>query len=76
MRILVTGASGFAGSLLVPRLLSQGHLVRALGRDPVRVKSALARESLSAAASEAEIAQADVLSGEGLSHALDGVERM
>jgi uncharacterized protein YbjT (DUF2867 family) len=74
MRILVTGASGFAGSLLVPRLLSQGHLVRALGRDPVRVKSALARESLSAAAGEAEIAQADVLSGEGLSHALDGVE--
>ena len=34
MRILVTGASGFAGSLLVPRLLADGHHIRALGRDP------------------------------------------
>ncbi len=42
MRILVTGASGFAGSLLVPRLLSDGHAVRALGRDPARVSRALA----------------------------------
>jgi uncharacterized protein YbjT (DUF2867 family) len=42
MRILVTGASGFVGSLLVPRLLSDGHTVRALGRDPERVSAALA----------------------------------
>jgi uncharacterized protein YbjT (DUF2867 family) len=42
MRILVTGASGFVGSLLVPRLLSDGHAVRALGRDPARVCAALA----------------------------------
>ena len=38
MRILVTGASGFVGSLLIPRLLSEGHTVRALGRDPARVQ--------------------------------------
>jgi uncharacterized protein YbjT (DUF2867 family) len=42
MRILVTGASGFAGSLLVPRLLADGHAVRAFGRDPARVSAALA----------------------------------
>ncbi len=42
MRILVTGASGFIGSLLVPRLLRDGHTVRALGRDPARVSMALA----------------------------------
>jgi uncharacterized protein YbjT (DUF2867 family) len=48
MRILVTGASGFAGSLLVPRLLSCGdHTVRALGREPARVSAALAASAAS-----------------------------
>jgi uncharacterized protein YbjT (DUF2867 family) len=36
MRILVTGASGFVGALLAPRLLTDGHHVRALSRDPAR----------------------------------------
>ncbi len=52
MRILVTGASGFVGSLLVPRLLSDGHAVRALGRDPARVTAALARTTATAAFSD------------------------
>jgi uncharacterized protein YbjT (DUF2867 family) len=47
MRILVTGASGFVGSLLVPRLLCTGHSVRALGRDPARVSAALASSAAS-----------------------------
>jgi uncharacterized protein YbjT (DUF2867 family) len=83
MRILVTGASGFAGSLLVPRLLSGGHAVRAFGRDPARVSAALESTSSSASApdqnldlttSEVEILRGDALSGEGLAAALAGVD--
>jgi uncharacterized protein YbjT (DUF2867 family) len=50
MRILVTGASGFVGSLLVPRLLSSGgNTIRAFGRDPARVSAALAASAASVA---------------------------
>jgi uncharacterized protein YbjT (DUF2867 family) len=64
MRILVTGASGFVGSLLVPQLLSDGHTVRALARDEARIDAAPGVEALSG----------DVLTGEGLAPALDDVE--
>ena len=62
MRILVTGASGFVGSLLIPRLRDEGHEVRALARDPSRVTVAV------------EVTRADAYTGEGLAHALEGIE--
>jgi uncharacterized protein YbjT (DUF2867 family) len=77
MRILVTGASGFAGSLLVPRLLSEGHLVRALGRDPARVTAALARTSPDGGAeatAAVEVLRGDALTGDGLARALAHVD--
>ena len=74
MRILVTGASGFAGSLLVGRLLSEGHHVRALGREPARVNRALDRERRHGPQAEAEVRRGDAVSGQGLSEALEGIE--
>jgi len=35
--ILVTGATGYVGGRLVPRLLEKGHPVRCLVRDPARL---------------------------------------
>lgn len=72
MRILVTGASGFAGSLLVPRLCAQGHAVRALGRDPQRVRSALALTLPQH--HDVEVVRGDMLTADGLGRALEGVE--
>jgi uncharacterized protein YbjT (DUF2867 family) len=73
MRILVTGASGFAGSLLVPRLLADGHLVRALGREPQRVHDALGRGAANGSPPAAEVVRGDPLTGAGLAAALEDV---
>jgi uncharacterized protein YbjT (DUF2867 family) len=76
MRMLVTGASGFAGSLLLPRLCSDGHLVRALARNPERVDEALARQRPPGDAGDlgVQIIAGDAITGVGLEQALDGVE--
>ena len=62
MRILVTGASGFAGALIVPRLIAEGHTVRALARNA------------GALSGPAEAVGGDALTGSGLERALDAVE--
>ena len=74
--MLVTGASGFAGSLLLPRLSSDGHAVRALARDPARVYDALARQPArgDAARPQVQTVAGDALTGAGLEQALDGIE--
>jgi uncharacterized protein YbjT (DUF2867 family) len=81
MRILVTGASGFAGAMLIPRLMAGGHEVRAMAREPERVHAALASQLLRERASaqspatlQVEVVRGDVLSGEGLEQALEGAE--
>jgi uncharacterized protein YbjT (DUF2867 family) len=74
MRILVTGASGFVGSLLVPRLCADGHEVRALGRDRERVRTALAHTGRGSGGDEVEVVRADALSAEGLAPALADIE--
>ena len=62
MRILVTGITGYVGGALAPRLEREGHDLVGLARDP-------ARTSL-----DVPLVRGDVLTGEGLDEALDGVD--
>jgi uncharacterized protein YbjT (DUF2867 family) len=61
MNILVTGITGYVGSLLAPRLARDGHTVRGLSRRP-------------APGSSFPIINGDVVSGEGLERAFEGVD--
>ena len=61
---LVTGATGYVGGRLVARLVDEGRGVRAMARDPSRFEPVEGVETV----------RADVLSGEGVAEALEGVE--
>lgn len=71
MRTLVTGASGFAGAALIPRLLQDGHRLRALARDRERLVRALAAADQRP---DVELATGDILTGEGLPEALKDMD--
>jgi len=74
VRILLTGVSGFAGAALLPRLLEQGHDMRALARDRSRVERTLAAASQDVALADIELVIGDTLSGAGVVGAMRGVE--
>ena len=67
LTVLVTGATGYIGGRLVPRLLAEGHAVRALTRDAGRLRDV-------PWASQVEVVEADVLAPESLPAAMDGVD--
>jgi len=67
LRILLTGATGYVGGRLVPRLLAAGHAVRCLVRDPDRLQGRPWREQV-------EIVRGDVLDEASLGQALAGID--
>ncbi len=67
MNVLVTGATGYIGGRLVPRLLRQGHSVRALVRDSFSIHDR-------SWADDVEIVQADLHEPETLVGIFDGIE--
>ncbi|MBW4719431.1 SDR family oxidoreductase [Saccharothrix obliqua] len=67
MRCLVTGATGYLGGRLVPRLLAEGHEVRCLVRDPAKLRDV-------PWADRVEVVRGDVLDPATLTAATAGVD--
>src|SRR5438105_10175646 len=62
MNVLVTGATGFVGSALIPRLERDGNEVVAFARSRDRVRAAV------------PVIEGDAITGTGLDEALAGVD--
>lgn len=67
MKILVTGATGYIGGRLIPRLLDLGHAVRVLVRDPGRIAGRSWTDRV-------EVVTGDLLEPGTAARALEGVE--
>jgi len=66
MRILASGATGYVGSRLIPRLVAAGHEVSCMVRDAWRVDRRVAEST--------RIVVADALQPESLAAAMQGIE--
>jgi uncharacterized protein YbjT (DUF2867 family) len=67
MNVLVTGATGYVGGRLIPRLLERGHLVRVLVRDPRRIGGRSWAEQV-------EVVTGDLLDAASVARAVAGVD--
>jgi uncharacterized protein YbjT (DUF2867 family) len=62
VNVLVTGISGYIGSVLAPALRGDGHTVRGFARHPERVTM------------DVPVVAGDAVTGDGLAQALEGIE--
>ncbi|MFB6611616.1 SDR family oxidoreductase [Agromyces sp. NPDC056379] len=67
MRVLVTGATGYIGGRLVPRLMAAGHEVRVLARRPERLRDVPWR-------AEVDVVAGDLVDRESVDAAMAGVD--
>lgn len=67
MNILVTGATGYIGGRLVPKLLDEGHRVRVLVRDPERIRGR-------PWADRVDVRRGDLLEPNSLAGLCDGID--